>query len=58
MIALVFNPTTGGGAVTFDEEGHAVLAMLMKRAINTLSNTPKDVLEVSDKLSATVVCPE
>lgn len=58
MITLVFNPTTSGGAVLFDEEGHATMALLMKRAVNTLSNTPKDVLEVSDKLSATVVCPE
>lgn len=58
MVSLVFNPETGGGAVVFDQEGHAIMAMLMKRAINTLSNTPQDVLNVSDELSRTVTCPE
>lgn len=58
MVSLVFNPETGGGAIVFDQEGHAVMTLLMKRAINTLSNTPKDVLDVSDRLSATLTCPE
>lgn len=58
MVSLVFNPETGGGAVVFDQEGHEVMAMLMKRAINTLSNTPQDVVDVSDALSRTLLCQE
>jgi hypothetical protein len=58
MISLKYDPNTGAGAILFDNEGHATMALLMQRAINTLSNTPSDVLQVADELARTVQCPE